>query len=93
MIEPLVVELVATDRDGVPRPDVPVRLRAARRLGVWRDGRWVEELPPAKRGVTKKKAAGRKKAAARKPSARKKAAKKAAKKTTGEAATKGASRK
>jgi DNA topoisomerase-1 len=59
----------------------------------YQDGRWVEELPPAKRGVTKKKAAGRKKAAARKPSARKKAAKKAAKKTTGEAATKGASRK
>jgi DNA topoisomerase-1 len=47
----------------------------------YQDGKWVEEIPPAK--VAKKKAAkvkgaGRKKAAARKPSARKKAAKKRA---------------
>jgi DNA topoisomerase-1 len=60
---------------------------------MYQDGRWVEEIPPAKparRTVTKKKAVGRKKAAARKPAARKKAAKKAAKKPAKKSATKAA---
>jgi len=57
---------------------------------TYQDGRWVEEIPPAKRSVKKKPAAGRKKAAARKPSARKKAAKKAAKKSAKKAAKKSA---
>lgn len=45
----------------------------------YRDGKWIEEIPPAKpakRKAVKSKGAARKKAAARKPAARKKSAKK-----------------
>jgi DNA topoisomerase-1 len=48
---------------------------------TYRDGKWVEEIPPAKprkSGAKKAKGSARKKAAARRPTARKKAAKKKA---------------
>ena len=69
---------------------------------TYRDGKWVEEIPPPKRkptrarGAARKKAAGKKKAASRKKSPAKKAARKksAGKKAAGKkAATKKAARK